>query len=182
MVNFKLFIILSLPVVFFSWRSLFNMKNHGFYRFFCWECILFLFSSVCDVWFKDALSFFQLISWALLLVSLYLVVSGAVLLHKIGKPGKERAGKELYHFERTNVLVDKGVFKYIRHPLYSSLLLLTWAILLKGPSALLIGVAALSTVFLTLTALAEEKECIEVFGDRYKEYMKRTKRFIPYII
>lgn len=36
--------------------------------------------------------------------------------------------------------------------------------------------------FLYLTALFDEKECVKYFGNRYREYMKRTKRFIPFII
>ena len=36
-------------------------------------------------------------------------------------------------------------------------------------------------VMLYITAIFDEKECIVYFGDKYKEYMKRSKMFIPYI-
>ena len=49
-------------------------------------------------------------------------------MKRIGKPDKKRNTKNLYQFEQTTELVDKGIFKYIRHPLYSSLIFLTWGI------------------------------------------------------
>jgi protein-S-isoprenylcysteine O-methyltransferase Ste14 len=102
-------------------------------------------------------------------------------MKKTGKAERNRNGETLYQFERTTELIDTGIFKYIRHPLYSSLLFLTWGIFLKNTSTELLIVSVLSTIFLYLTAIFDEKECIEYFGDRYIEYMKGSKRFIPYI-
>jgi protein-S-isoprenylcysteine O-methyltransferase Ste14 len=42
-------------------------------------------------------------------------------------------------------------------------------------------VSLVSTVFLYLTALFDEKECIDYFGTAYREYMKRSKMFIPFL-
>lgn len=77
--------------------------------------------------------------------------------------------------------MDKGIFKYIRHPLYSSLLFLTWGILLKNATIELSIAALISTIFLYFTAIYDEKECIMFFGNKYIDYMKRSKRFLPYI-
>lgn len=103
-------------------------------------------------------------------------------MKKKGRPGNEREEKNLYKFENTSELIDTGIFKYIRHPLYSSLIFLTWGIYFKNTSLELLIIAFLSTVFLYLTAIIDEKECIRFFGNKYKEYMKRSKRFIPFII
>ena len=102
-------------------------------------------------------------------------------MKKIGKPKNIRNEKSLYQFEQTTEIVDKGIFKYIRHPLYSSLIFLTWGIFLKNPTIELLIITFLSTTFLYLTAIFDEKECIDYFGDKYIGYMKRSKRFIPYI-
>ena len=99
-----------------------------------------------------------------------------------GKAEKSRVADSLYNFEKTTELVDTGIFKYIRHPLYSSLIFLTWGILLKYVTIPLFIVAIASTVFLYLTSINDEKECIAYFGDKYRDYMKRTKQFIPFII
>jgi protein-S-isoprenylcysteine O-methyltransferase Ste14 len=105
-----------------------------------------------------------------------------ILLKKKGKPEKIRNEKTLYQFEKTTELIDTGIFKYIRHPLYSSLIFLTWGIYLKNPVVDLLIVSMVSTLFLYLTAIFDEKECIQFFGDTYKEYMKRSKMFIPFLI
>lgn len=176
-----LFGILSLPVILISWRTLFKIKSHGFYRFFSWECIIWLFANDFRYWFNHPFNNEQLLSWLLLLISVYLVISGVILLKKVGKPQQNRDEKTLYEFEKTTVLIEQGLYKYIRHPLYSSLLFLTWGIFLKNPTVPLSFVALLSTVFLYLTAIFDEKECIKFFGSPYREYKKRTKLFIPFI-
>jgi protein-S-isoprenylcysteine O-methyltransferase Ste14 len=111
-----------------------------------------------------------------------LIIAGVALMKKKGKPVKNRDEKELFQFEKTSELIDTGIFKYIRHPLYSSLLFLTWGIFLKNTTNLLLFVALSSSVFLYLTAIFDEKECLKFFGDQYREYMKRSKRFIPFVI
>jgi protein-S-isoprenylcysteine O-methyltransferase Ste14 len=177
-----LFIALSLPVIFISRRSLFDIKSHGFTRFFSWECIIWLFVSVYRVWFVKPFSAPQIISWALLIISLYLLIAGVVLLRKARRHDFVRVDNKLYRFEKTTYLVTTGIFKYIRHPLYSSLLFLTWGIYFKQPSFILTMVALLSSVLLWFTAKRDEKECISYFGNSYREYMKSAKRFIPFII
>lgn len=127
--------ILSLLAIILSWRSLFSIKNHGFYRFFSWECIIWLFSVNYPYWFQDALSFKQLVSWILLTVSLYLVVTGVILIIRKGSPSKTRDDKTLFSFEKTTGVVNTGIYKYIRHPIYSSLIYLTWGIFEPQSSA-----------------------------------------------
>jgi protein-S-isoprenylcysteine O-methyltransferase Ste14 len=87
----------------------------------------------------------------------------------------------LYAFEKTTELVTTGIFHYIRHPMYSSLLLLAWGLFFKlpaWPSALLVFIA---TVFLFATAKADEAECVRFFGPAYQAYMERSKRFLPFL-
>lgn len=173
--------VISFAVIVLSRKTLFNIHSHGFYRFMSWECIAWLLASNYRSWFDDPFCFRQVCSWLFLFASAYLVVAGAFLLKTIGKPTATRDEANLYAFEKTTTLVDSGIFHYIRHPLYSSLLFLTWGILLKNPTGMLIVVAAFSSVFLYLTAIFDEKECIRFFGEKYREYMKRTRRFIPFL-
>jgi protein-S-isoprenylcysteine O-methyltransferase Ste14 len=177
-----LFGILSLPVILLSWRTLFTPRSHGFYRFFSWECILWLFVSNVTFWFSNPLGIQHLFSWIFLLFSASLVVAGVSRMKRTGNSGKIREEKTLFPFEKTTELVDTGIFAYIRHPLYASLIFLTWGILLKHATPALLTIAILSTVFLFITAIADERECIQYFGNKYRDYMKRTKRFIPFIL
>jgi protein-S-isoprenylcysteine O-methyltransferase Ste14 len=132
-------------------------------------------------WFEYLFSFNQIFSWILLLISAYLVIAGVILMKKYGKQGKAREDKTLYQFEQTTELIDSGIFRFIRHPMYSSLIFLTWGIFLKNPTWILFVVAILSSLFLYITAILEERECIDYFGDKYKEYRKRSKMFIPFM-
>ncbi|MDP2335763.1 MAG: isoprenylcysteine carboxylmethyltransferase family protein [Bacteroidota bacterium] len=174
--------ILSIPILLVSWRTLFNIRSHGFYRFFSWECILWLFASNYPIWFDNPFSVHQIFSWILLISSIYPVVAGTLQLKKSGKPTESREEKTLYDFEKTSELVDNGIYKYIRHPLYTSLIILSWGIFLKNINGQLFLITMLSTIFLYITARFDEKECIQYFGIRYLEYMKRSKRFIPFLI
>ena len=176
------FIALSLPVIFFSEKSLFEPHSHGFTRFFSWECIIVLFAVNYEKWFTDPLSVKQLISWILLIISAWFVIEAAVRLHRARKPGVVRVDEKLFRFEKTTELVTTGIFKYIRHPMYSSLLCLTWGIWFKQPLWYTLPVALLASWLLWLTALRDEKECLAWFGEKYTEYMKGTKRLIPFIL
>ena len=84
--------------------------------------------------------------------------------------------------ENTTVLIKRSSYKYIRHPLYSSLLLFGWGVCFKNPSLLSAFLVVATSVFLVATARVEEKENIQKFGDDYVAYMKETKMFIPFII
>ncbi len=175
-----LFLVLSIPVYYISRKSLSRPGSHGFYRFLAWECMLWLAISNVRFWFAESFSLPQLISWICLLYAIYPVTAGFIELKKKGNADETR-DDTLHGFEKTKDLVDTGIFRLIRHPLYSSLLFLTWGILLKNITFPLVIIALLSTLFLFATALAEEKENIAYFGDQYREYMKRTKMFIPWI-
>ena len=177
-----IFVILSLPVIIISRKALFSITSHGFFRFFSWECILWLLVTNIKYWFDNPLIVRQIFSWLFLFISIYFLISGILLLRKIGKPNKERTEEGLYQFEQTSRLVDTGIFKYIRHPLYSSLLFLTWGIFLKNTTVETFIVSCVSTLFLFLTAKADERECVQYFGNQYIEYLKKTKMFIPFVI
>jgi len=182
MSNLILFGILSVLVIAISWRTLFNIRSHGFYRFFSWECMAWLFASNYRYWFTEPFSPFQILSWLLLLYASYLAIAGMLLIRLKGKPNPIRDEKNLFGFEKTTELIDTGVFKLIRHPLYASLIFLTWAIYLKQPTIPLFFIALLSTNFLYFTSRYDEQECIRFFGNKYVEYMKHTKMFIPFIL
>jgi len=168
-------------LVYVSRASLAVPRSHGFYRFFAWEAILGLALLNVDVWFRGPFSWHQLISWPLLAISALLVVIGVRLLRQMGEPNAQRDDVPLVAFEKTTTLVTTGAYRYIRHPLYSSLLFLAWGIFFKAPSWLGGLLAVKATLFLVATARVEESEDIRFFGPAYEEYIRRTKMFIPFL-
>ncbi|HVN55668.1 MAG TPA: isoprenylcysteine carboxylmethyltransferase family protein [Anaerolineaceae bacterium] len=171
----------SLILIWISRASLAHPGSHGFYRFFAWEAILALFLMNRGFWFRDPFAWYQLISWLFLLVALFLVIHGIWLLRQRGVQDAARSDAPLLEFEKTTVLVTQGAYRYIRHPLYSSLFFLTWGIFFKLPSLWGALLALIATALLVATARAEEREDLNFFGAPYREYMRRTKMFIPYL-
>ncbi len=110
------------------------------------------------------------------------LVLGIRSLRDQGKPVTQRDTEpQLLAFEKTSTLVTTGIYRYIRHPLYSSLLLLTWGIFFKAPILPGALLALAATLFLVATAKADEAECIRFFGPSYQDYMKQTRMFVPFV-
>ncbi len=126
------FAIGTLCLVLFSWRAFRHPGSHGFFRFFVVEALLALIIVNASTWFDDPFTPRQLISWFPLLGSLVLAVHGFMLLHRIGKPSAANDRSADFAFEKTTTLIRTGAYKYIRHPLYASLLLLTGGAFLKN--------------------------------------------------
>ena len=162
-------------IILFSWfLSIKHKRYHGISRFFAFESVFILFLLNYRIWFEDPFSPLHVVSWMLLIFSIYPVTAGFILLKMEGKPDN--------NFENTSALVKSGVYGYIRHPLYLSLVLLGTGIMLKYPGTIQLILGAINMIALFLTALTEEKEMIARFGDEYRQYMKETKMFIPFVI
>jgi len=182
MLKLAIFVVVSAVFAYISRASLPVPRSHGFYRFFAWECILALFLLNVERWFRDPFSLPQIVSWLLLIVGTFLVIHGVYLLRLIGRPDGTREEAPLLAFEKTTTLVVEGMYRYIRHPLYSSLLFLAWGIFFKDAMSWAgVGLAAAATFFLAMTAKAEEGENIRFFGTAYQDYMRQTKMFVPFL-
>ncbi len=153
--------------------TLARLHPYRFTRFLAFESILSLLFLNARGWFSDPLSTHQIISWILLTGSAVLVGHGFWLIKSRGQPAGD--------LEDTTQLITSGAYRYIRHPLYTSLILLALGVFFKAPSALGAFLAAAGGLGAFLTARTEEKFNLERFGDPYREYMGRTKRFIPFI-
>jgi protein-S-isoprenylcysteine O-methyltransferase Ste14 len=173
MTQIIIFVTLSAGIIWFSWPYLRNPRLHGFYRFFAFESLLGLGLINVSFWIRDPFSIPQIISWILLAASAYLAIHGFTLLRIVGKPHGS--------FENTSQLVIVGAYRFIRHPLYASLLFLGWGAFLKQFSWIGLALAGAITLLLFLTARVEEAENKIHFGESYTSYMQHTKMFIPYI-
>jgi protein-S-isoprenylcysteine O-methyltransferase Ste14 len=73
-----------------------------------------------------------------------------------------------------------GVYRFVRHPQYASLILAGTGMLALWPRFLM--VASFVTMLFIYHALAwvEERECLREFGQAYADYQQRTPRFVPF--
>jgi protein-S-isoprenylcysteine O-methyltransferase Ste14 len=77
-------------------------------------------------------------------------------------------------------VVARGIYKYIRHPIYTGDLLLLLGLELALNSWLFLGVFLLAPIVM-LKAIKEEQMLVEELSG-YDAYRGRTKRFIPFVI
>lgn len=171
MIELAVFALVSILLLAFT---LSRTHRHRFPRFFAFEGLLALAILNSKSWFRDPLSLRQLISWVFLAGSFVLALHGFRLLYIAGFPEED--------IEDTTKLVTRGAYRYIRHPLYSSLLLGGVGAFLKAPSVPGSVLFALIFFFVYVTARVEEKDDIEKFGDDYLAYMKKTKMILPFLI
>ena len=79
-------------------------------------------------------------------------------------------------------LITGGVYRYVRHPMYSAFFL--WAVaqflLLPNWVAGLSGIVGFGTLYLFRVG-REEKLMLDAFGEEYRAYMRRTARVVPWI-
>jgi protein-S-isoprenylcysteine O-methyltransferase Ste14 len=179
MTSFLVFVLASGPILWVSWRSLRHPTSHGFVRFFAFEAVLALLVLNAPHWFERPLATRQVVSWICLTVSAVLVVWAVVLLHRRGESHPTQEGSPLYGWENTSTLVTTGVYRWIRHPMYASLLFLAWGALLKSVTAAALLLAVLATGALMRLAKVEETENLARFGQAYRDYCTRTSRFVP---
>lgn len=82
-------------------------------------------------------------------------------------------GREYTHLPFTM----PAVYKWVRHPLYVGWITTFWATPTMTASHLLFAVLATSYILIAIPF--EERDLIEVFGDRYRNYRDSVPKFIP---
>lgn len=79
-------------------------------------------------------------------------------------------------------LITDGVYRYVRHPMYSAFFL--WAVaqslLLPNWVAGLSGIIGFGTLY-SFRVAREEQLMLDAFGEEYSAYMKRTARILPWL-
>jgi protein-S-isoprenylcysteine O-methyltransferase len=84
--------------------------------------------------------------------------------------------------EKDHELVERGPFRIVRHPSYTGVLLafVGLALSLRNWAALLVILMPIGAAFIHRMNV-EEDALSRALGSRYAEYMKRTKRLVPFI-
>jgi protein-S-isoprenylcysteine O-methyltransferase Ste14 len=78
-------------------------------------------------------------------------------------------------------LVTHGIYKHIRHPISLATILYSVGIPLIFSSFIGFAIMLLIVPLILYRLRIEERMLIEKFGDEYQQYMRKTKRLIPFI-
>lgn len=78
-----------------------------------------------------------------------------------------------------HAIITAGPYSRIRHPMYTVFILITLSILLIIANLFATIFALLVIIMLYPISKREEQMLITQFGDRYRDYMQRTGRFLP---
>ena len=83
---------------------------------------------------------------------------------------------------QSHKLVTAGVYRHVRHPMYTAFWLwaVAQALLLPNWVAGLSGLVGFGTLYL-FRIRREEQLMIETFGEDYRAYMARTARLVPWV-
>ena len=115
------------------------------------------------------------------LTGILLIVLGGIVT-ATGRAQLSRFGSAIIHMEDGHALITTGIYQYIRHPIYAGGLLEIIGIYMSFRSLLtLITVTILYFLIMRHRINYEEELLIEEFDDQYRDYMKQTKKMIPYI-
>ncbi|MFE3845416.1 methyltransferase family protein [Thermoplasmatota archaeon] len=79
---------------------------------------------------------------------------------------------------KPNNIIKTGVYKISRHPMYLSTFIITLSVSIASFSWLFFVLSILMMFFFHKEALIEERFCLEIFSEEYKNYIQHTSRWI----
>jgi protein-S-isoprenylcysteine O-methyltransferase Ste14 len=80
--------------------------------------------------------------------------------------------------ERTVPLSIKGPYRWVRHPLYFSTLVLIWSCPVVTADRLLFNI--IFTLWIVIGTKLEERDLVTEFGSAYREYQRKVPMLIPW--
>jgi len=79
--------------------------------------------------------------------------------------------------ERSLPLVERGLYRFVRHPIYTCMLLITWLFPFMSWNVLAIALGV--TIYNIIGAHLEERKLLLEFGEDYLVYRRKTPFMIP---
>jgi protein-S-isoprenylcysteine O-methyltransferase Ste14 len=110
------------------------------------------------------------LGWAVMMVS---AIFGWLPILTFRRRGGVAKGES---YIQTTQLVDTGIYGIVRHPQYLAGIIISVALMLIAPHWLVIGLGVVATLIYAFSTFEEERDCIEKFGDAYREYQTRVPR------
>ena len=118
--------------------------------------------------------------WALLAnAAVLIIIGGTLLIRAVLRFMKARTTVNPHTPDRSSGLVTDGDYRFTRNPMYLGMLVILFGLLLCLPSITGGALVALFFVFITrFQILPEERMLEELFGEEYRAYKLRVRRWI----
>ena len=124
-----------------------------------------------SIWNQDFISILGILLFSL---------SGIVMI--LGRLELGKFGTAKLNIQEGHELIEKGLYKYIRHPIYLGYIISGLAFFIAFNSIIIsIIYAILLFIIYNQRANYEEKILLMNFGQNYKDYQKRTKKYFPFL-
>jgi protein-S-isoprenylcysteine O-methyltransferase Ste14 len=115
-----------------------------------------------------------------LLVSILLLISGSFMLYSGFKAiGIARAGFLYEYLPNTKPLIKRGIYLYIRHPLFLGGVILSIGACLFFNKLETFFLVIINVAILPIYRFLEDNRSIRIFGESYKQYKSTVGAFIP---
>lgn len=109
----------------------------------------------------------SILAWIFLLMGAIIILAGLYSLRwRAAAPSMQ------------DTLVRQGIYAYIRHPLYSGMLLELAGLVLWVPSITILMASFLGWLWIIIQARLEEMDLVQRLP-AYREYMQEVPRFLP---
>ncbi len=85
--------------------------------------------------------------------------------------------RQLFEEEKSGALVTRGLYRVVRHPLYTFGLLFIWLTPTVSQNSLTVYIGA--TIYTLIGAYFEERKLLRDFGGEYAAYKQKTPMLVP---
>ena len=109
----------------------------------------------------------------------FLIVALIIIVISIAKFIKIKTTISPLKPNKTSIFVDSGIYKHTRNPMYLGLLLILFSLFLYLKNFLSFLVLPLFVIYITKNQILPEEKVLEnLFGDQYKKYKNKVRRWI----
>jgi protein-S-isoprenylcysteine O-methyltransferase Ste14 len=157
-------------------------QSMRFYRlgYNVFACVCFLPVLAALLLIPDHILYLVPLPWSLLLIAGELLAFVALLVAFLQADIREFLGiGQLGESPRPSQLTTAGLYRYVRHPLYTAGLVFIWLMPLMTFNILAVNIAL--TVYVIIGAYIEERKLRREFKQVYVDYMAVTPMFIPFL-
>ncbi len=176
-------ILAGLPFKHWIRRRIGDQNYHRFYRMFfsLQAAVLFLPVLILVALFPDQTIYRVPMPWVVLTTAIQITAIGA-MIHSVMLTGAMRfvglqQAVDPISAQQSLPLVRRGLYRYVRHPLYTCTFLVIWLVPVMSWNVLALNIGV--TLYTLIGAYFEERKLVEEFGDTYQTYRKTTPFIVP---